>query len=61
MLCNDLSLAKTAKISGLAYRDIYRRIDFYHERVRSFVARREDFSRIDFRQWTPASPQTARR
>ena len=48
MLCNDLSLAKTAKISGLAYRDIYRRIDFYHERVRSFTARREDFSRIDF-------------
>ena len=48
MLCNDLSLAKTSKISGLAYRDIYRRIDFHHERVRSFVARRKDFSRIDF-------------
>ena len=48
MLCNDLSLAKVSKISGLAYRDIYRRIAFYHDRVRSFVARREDFSRIDF-------------
>lgn len=50
MLCNDLSLAKTSKISGLSYRDIYRRIGFYHGQVRSFVARREDFSRIDFRQ-----------
>jgi len=50
MLCNDLSLAKVSKISGLAYRDIYRRIEFYHERVRSFVACREDFSRIDFRK-----------
>ena len=48
MLCNDLSLAKASKISGLAYRDIYRRIDFYYNQVRSFVARREDFSRIDF-------------
>lgn len=48
MLCNDLSLAKTSKISGLSYRDIYRRIGFYHDQVRSFVARREDFSRIDF-------------
>lgn len=48
MLCNDLSLAKTAKISGLSYRDIYRRIGFYHDQVRSFVSRREDFSRIDF-------------
>lgn len=48
MLCNDLSLAKVAKISGLSYKDIYRRIGFYHEQVRSFVARREDFSRIDF-------------
>lgn len=49
MLCNDLSLAKTSKISGLSYRDIYRRIDFYHKQVRSFVARREDFSDIDFK------------
>lgn len=49
MLCNDLSLAKASKISGLAYGDIYRRIGFYHDQVRSFVARREDFSRIDFR------------
>ncbi len=48
MLCNDLSLAKISKISGLSYRDIYRRIDFYHKRVRSFVARREDFSKVDF-------------
>ena len=48
MLCNDLSLAKTSKISGLSYRDIYRRIGFYHEQVRSFVSRRENFSRIDF-------------
>lgn len=48
MLCNDLSLAKTSKISGLSYRDIYRRIGFYHDQFRSFVARREDFSRIDF-------------
>lgn len=48
MLCNDLSLAKVSKISGLSYRDIYRRIGFYHDQVRSFVARREEFSRIDF-------------
>lgn len=48
MLCNDLSLAKISKISGLAYRDIYRRIGFYHDQVRSVVARREDFFRIDF-------------
>lgn len=41
-------LAKVSKISGLSYRDIYRRIGFYHDQVRSFVARREDFSRIDF-------------
>lgn len=48
MLCNDLSLAKISKISGLSYPDIYRRIAFYHERVRSFVARREDSSKVDF-------------
>ncbi|SLN78101.1 hypothetical protein ROA7023_04755 [Roseisalinus antarcticus] len=47
MLCNDLSLAKTAKISGLSYRDIYRRIGFHNDQVRSFASRREDFSRID--------------
>ncbi|ULB08374.1 hypothetical protein ORIO_00255 [Cereibacter azotoformans] len=49
MLCNDLSFAKMSRISGLAYRDIYRRVDFYFERVQGFVARREDFGRIDFR------------
>lgn len=48
MLCNDLSLAKVSKISGISYRDIYRWIGLYHDQVRSFVVRREDFSRIDF-------------
>ncbi len=50
MLCSDLSSAKVSKITGLACRNICRRIDFYHERVRSFVACREDVSRIDFSQ-----------
>jgi transposase-like protein len=48
MLCNDLSIAKVSKISGLAYRDIYRGVDFFHDQVRSFVARREDPSGMDF-------------
>lgn len=48
MLCNDLSLAKVSKISGISCRDIHRRIEFSHDQVRSFVVRREDFPRIDF-------------
>jgi hypothetical protein len=48
MLCNDLSLAKVSKISRLSYSNIHIRIDFYHDQVRSFVVRREDFIQIDF-------------
>lgn len=46
MLCNDLSLSKIADIS---YRDLYGKIDFFHDQVRAFTLRRQDFSQVDFR------------
>ena len=48
MLCNGLPLSKIAKITELSYRDIYTRIDFFYDQVRSFTAKRQDFSQINF-------------
>lgn len=50
MLCNGLPLSKIAKITEMSYRDIYARIDFFYDQVRSFTAKRQDFSQVDFRE-----------
>ncbi|MBU2361183.1 MAG: hypothetical protein KKB02_20000, partial [Alphaproteobacteria bacterium] len=50
VLCNGLSLSKIAKITEMSYRDIYARIDFFYDQVRSFTAKREYFSQVDFRE-----------
>ena len=38
---HETSLTKIAEIADLAPRDVYRKLDFVHERVRDFTARRE--------------------
>ena len=48
MLCNDISLSKISKITETSYRDLYGKIDFFHDQIQSFVAAREDFSAVDF-------------
>jgi transposase-like protein len=48
MLCNDMSLSKISKITEISYRDLYGKIDFFYDQIRSFVAQREDFSKVDF-------------
>lgn len=50
MLCNGLPLSKIAKITEMSYRDIYARIDFYYDQIRSFTAKRQDFSQVDFNE-----------
>jgi len=47
MLCNDLSLAKISKIAEISYRDLYKRIDFFHDQIRGFTAERQDLSLLD--------------
>lgn len=49
MLVNGVPLSKIAVITGLSCNDIHRKIDFIHDQVRGFVARREDLSRVDRR------------
>ena len=49
MLCNDVSLSKISKIADISYRDLYGKIDFFYDQIQSFVAQREDFSKVDFR------------
>ena len=49
MLVNGVPLSKIAAITGLTFDDIYREIDFIHDQARGFVARREDFARVDWR------------
>jgi hypothetical protein len=48
MLCNDVSLSKISKIADISYRDLYGKIDFFYDQIQSFVAQREDFSKVDF-------------
>ena len=48
MLVNGLPLSKMAAITGVTYHDLYRKIDFMHDQVQSFTARRQDFSSIDW-------------
>ncbi|MFW2545116.1 transposase [Primorskyibacter sp. 2E107] len=48
MLCNDVSLSKICKITDTSYRDLYGKIDFFHDQIQAFIAQREDFGRVDF-------------
>lgn len=48
MICNGLPLSKIAKITEMSYRDIYARIDFFYDQIRSFTVKRQDFSQVDF-------------
>jgi transposase-like protein len=41
LLVHGTSLSKISEIVDLAPRDVYRKLDFIHERVRDFTARRE--------------------
>lgn len=50
MLCNGVPLSKIAKITELSYRDIYAKIDYFYDQVRSFTVRRQDFSQVDFNE-----------
>lgn len=50
MLCNEVSLAKICKITDTSYRDLYGKIDFFHDQIQGFTAQREDFARVDFRE-----------
>ncbi len=50
MLCNDVSLSKISKIADISYRDLYGKINFFYDQIQSFVAQREDFSKVDFRE-----------
>ncbi|WP_324753497.1 hypothetical protein [Roseovarius sp. Pro17] len=50
MLCNEVSLSKICKITDTSYRDLYGKIDFFHDQIQGFIAQREDFSRVDFRE-----------
>ncbi|MBC7144887.1 MAG: IS1 family transposase [Thioclava marina] len=50
MLCNDVSLAKISKIADISYRDLYRKIDFFYDQVRSFTQRRQVFAEVDFHE-----------
>lgn len=57
LLINGSPLSKISEITGLSYTDIYRKIDFIHERVRAFtVAREGDLSRVD---WTTRGSRVA--
>jgi hypothetical protein len=49
MVCNDMSLSKISKIADISYRDLYGKIDFFYDQVRTFTVRRQDFSQVDFR------------
>ncbi len=42
LLVHGTSLSKIAEIADLAPRDVYRKLDFVHERVREFTTRREN-------------------
>jgi len=48
MLCNDVSRSKISKIADISYRDLYGKIGFFYDQIQSFVAQREDFSKVDF-------------
>lgn len=50
MLCNEVSLAKICKITDTSYRDLYGKIDFFHDQIQGFTAQREDFSRVYFQE-----------
>jgi hypothetical protein len=46
------SLSKISEIADLAPRDVYRKLDFIHERVREFTARREgDLRGVDWERY----------
>lgn len=49
MLCNDMSLSKISKIADVSYRDLYGKIDFFYDQIQGFVSKRQDFSKVDFR------------
>ncbi len=50
MLCNEVSLSKICKITDTSYRDLYGKIDFFHDQIQGFTAQREDLTRVDFRE-----------
>lgn len=51
LLVNGTPIAKISEILGISQRDVYKKIDFIYERVRSFTARREgDLSQVDWKK-----------
>lgn len=48
MMVNGVPFMKMCAIAGVSYHDIYRKIDFIYDQVRSFRAQRENFEKIDW-------------
>lgn len=52
LLVHGNSLSKISEIADLAPRDVYRKLDFIHERVREFTSRREgDLRGVDWERY----------